>query len=314
MSKKQIAFTLIELLVVIAIIGILSGLIIVGMNGMTQKATIAKLQVFSNSLKNSLLMNLVSEWKFDGTTADGGTIVASDVLDTWSSINNGVVTATPPIVKTGSICVVGSCLSFDGIDDYVDIAGSNVSTSNLAITGAITLSAWTKFNVLGTSTTIIGRGVAFTGDANYGYCLSKLGATNKIYFDIYSTTTRFYISSGSVAIGNADWHYIVATWDGTTSTNRFKIYIDGALAAQGTSTISTIGQPNYYFRIGRDGIGQYPFNGLIDEVRVYNATVPTSQIKEQYYSGLNKLLANSGIDVKEYQKRLAEIDSFAYSK
>jgi len=59
------AFTLIELLVVIAIIGILSGLIIVSMNGITNSATVAKAQVFSNSLRNALMMNLVSEWKFD---------------------------------------------------------------------------------------------------------------------------------------------------------------------------------------------------------------------------------------------------------
>ena len=45
---KQLAFTLIELLVVIAVIGILSGLIVVSMSGVTNKATIAKAQVFSN--------------------------------------------------------------------------------------------------------------------------------------------------------------------------------------------------------------------------------------------------------------------------
>jgi prepilin-type N-terminal cleavage/methylation domain-containing protein len=53
----SIAFTLIELLVVIAIIGILSGLIVVTMNGVTQKANIAKAQVFSNSLRNALMLN-----------------------------------------------------------------------------------------------------------------------------------------------------------------------------------------------------------------------------------------------------------------
>ena len=37
MKKYLIAFTLIELLVVIAIIGILSGLIVVAMGGITQK-------------------------------------------------------------------------------------------------------------------------------------------------------------------------------------------------------------------------------------------------------------------------------------
>jgi prepilin-type N-terminal cleavage/methylation domain-containing protein len=56
------AFTLIELLVVIAIIGILSGLIVVSMSGVTQKANIAKAQVFSNSLRNSLMLIIVGEW------------------------------------------------------------------------------------------------------------------------------------------------------------------------------------------------------------------------------------------------------------
>ena len=54
------AFTLIELLVVIAIIGILSGLIVVTMSGVTQKARIAKAQAFSNSLRNALCRRWVA--------------------------------------------------------------------------------------------------------------------------------------------------------------------------------------------------------------------------------------------------------------
>ena len=63
--NKRTAFTLIELLVVIAIIGILSGLIIVSVSGAAQKATIAKAQIFSNSLRNSLMMNMVAEFKLE---------------------------------------------------------------------------------------------------------------------------------------------------------------------------------------------------------------------------------------------------------
>ena len=72
MSKK--AFTLIELLVVIAVIGILSGLIVVSMGGITTKANIAKLQVFSNSIKNSLMSDFVAEYRLDG-----------NMTDTWSN-------------------------------------------------------------------------------------------------------------------------------------------------------------------------------------------------------------------------------------
>ncbi|MFA5013447.1 MAG: type II secretion system protein, partial [Candidatus Paceibacterota bacterium] len=88
MNKRLFrAFTLIELLVVIAIIGILSALIIVGMNSTTQKATIAKAQVFSNSLRNSLMGNLISEWKFDQVNVPA----ANQTPDSWSGGNTGTL-------------------------------------------------------------------------------------------------------------------------------------------------------------------------------------------------------------------------------
>ncbi|MFA5714614.1 MAG: LamG-like jellyroll fold domain-containing protein [Candidatus Paceibacterota bacterium] len=305
MNKRLIAFTLIELLVVIAIVGILSGLIIVGMNGMTNNAKIAKAQVFSNSLRNALMMKIVSEWKFDNGTL-GNSAVVGDILDTWGE-NNAVTVATSPgpIIKGGSDCVYEKCLSFDG-NDYIDIAGSNLSTSDLAITGEITLSVWVKFNQRDTTQSIIGRGNPLSAPGDYGYALSRYGGNNRIYFDNYSTTARSYANSNAI-ITDTNWHFIVATWDGTTNLNGRKIYIDGVLDKQDISTISFMGQPNYYFRIGETGNGLYPINGLIDDIRVYNVVVPISQIKEQYYAGMNSLVSNGGLLKEEYGQRIGEL-------
>ncbi|MFA5432383.1 MAG: type II secretion system protein [Candidatus Paceibacterota bacterium] len=124
MTKKQIAFTLIELLVVIAIIGILSGLIVVSMSGVTQKANIAKAQVFSNSLRNSLMLNIVGEWKFDDLSEAKDN---ASILDSWGAVNSGtldtnlVVADTTDKLKLGTDCVSGKCLYFDGTNDYVSI-------------------------------------------------------------------------------------------------------------------------------------------------------------------------------------------------
>lgn len=300
--NRRIAFTLIELLVVIAIIGILSGLIVVTMSGVTQKANIARGQVFSNSLRNALMMNLVSEWKFDDLST---AVQGSAFTDSWNGGNNMILsTGSDGLdkLKSGTDCVFGKCLSFDGSNDYAYVSGSDSVSSNLTITGPITLSAWVKFSILGTAGSIVTKGVLFLGNGNYGYSLEK-GSDDKAYFQICNTTTRYYVSSLSAI--NTDWHNVVATWDGTAGTNGVKLYIDGVLNNQGSSTISLMGQPNYQFRIGMDGNGSSPLNGLIDEVRIYNAATSSFLIKEQYYSGLNSLLASGAIDNTKYSERIS---------
>ena len=297
------AFTLIELLVVIAIIGILSGLIVVSMGGVTEKATIAKAQVFSNSLRNSLMLNIIGEWKFDGVISERAATNV-DVIDTWGGVNNGIVPASPaiPTVKVGSDCVNGSCLAFDGTDDYVYVSGSDSATSNLAITGAITLSVWAKLNDLVSNQPIMGRGV-YASSGNYGYLLQK--NANSIYFYIYNSAgVRNY--NTPIIISDNNWHYIVVSWDGTTNTNSLNAYLDGTSQQPRTATIAEIGQPSYEFRIGRNGTGVY-LNGLIDDARVFNTAISSFQIKEQYYAGLNSLLANGSISLKEYKEKIKGI-------
>ena len=310
MNKRLFAFTLIELLVVIAIIGILSGLIVVSMGGVTEKANIAKAQVFSNFLRNSLMANIVGEWKFDElTTATEG----ATIQDSWGGVNNGIldtyVTTVDSVnkVKTGTECISGKCLAFDGTDDYIYVSGSDTTSSPLAITGAITLSAWVKFNNAGTTGFIMGRGNVIAATGDYGYTLTRYSDNNCIYFYFHqsSGTTSGIFSNSTIT--DTNWHFITATWNGTTNTNGIKLYIDGKLDKQGTSTASSIGQPVYQFRIGRNGVGDYALNGLIDDVRVYNLAIPISQIKEQHYAGLNKLLNNKSISKKEYKEILGEI-------
>jgi prepilin-type N-terminal cleavage/methylation domain-containing protein len=308
-SYSRASFTLIELLVVIAIIGILSGLILAGMNGATQSATMAKSKVFATSLRDSLGANLISQWSLDdasGTTA----------TDSWSGGNNGTLYNFASTAagygdsnsdgwNSSKNCVSNTCLEFDGTDDYVAVPGSDSTSSNLAITGAITLSAWVKLNASGVYQYIAGRGQAFAGNGNYGYALAYNGTYNQLWWGMHSTTVFNEIYSSSAYTDN-NWHLVVGTWDGTTNSNGMKFYIDGRLDGQKTATISAIGQPAYQFRIGSKGSSGYYLNGSIDDVRVFNAAIPTSQIQEQYYAGLKSLYAKGEITESEYSSRIGE--------
>ncbi|MCK9445338.1 prepilin-type N-terminal cleavage/methylation domain-containing protein [bacterium] len=291
------AFTLIELLVVIAIIGILSGLIVVSMNGVTDKATIAKSQIFSNSLRNNLMLNIIAQFTFDDIDSanyDSNKIinnVAGNIPDSWSD-NEGRAYGGPTL-KNGSDCVFGSCLYFDGIDDYVSIA----SSTNLT-TGTFTLEWWMNPDAT----------QSFTSS---GIIAKDSNAANEWKIYLVSSTRMDFVNAytGSlIIIGNPQGlHH----WAMTANGYNFSVYKDGQKIIDNITMVAeTVGNTQNLY-IGRglnsgDSTWRY-FKGFIDNVRIYNAVIPISQIKEQYFNGLNNLFLNGGINREEYLSRINEV-------
>ena len=297
--ETNLAFTLIELLVVIAIIGILSGLIITTMSGATESARIAKLKVYSNSVRDTLGANLVSEWKFD----EAGT--SQTTADTWGTntgtlgSTNGVNSSDPIWIVSG--CPSGNCLSFDGADDYVDCgSGANLRLGDVG--DKYTISAWIK------TTTTFTDGYIVTNVASSNIQPIRLEVGDKPAILLYDGT-HCPVARGLTSVNDGIWHFIAGVID---RTNTLKIYTDGVL--QDTKPDTTVGdlRSDLSLNIGRrfnqTGVG-FNFNGSIDEVRIYNAAISASQIQQNYLAGLNKLLANNGITQVEYNNRIVELNS-----
>jgi prepilin-type N-terminal cleavage/methylation domain-containing protein len=295
------AFTLIELLVVIAIIGILSGLIVVSMGGVNQKATIAKAQVFSNSLRNSLMLNLVSEWKFDELTSIVGT---TTIQDSWGGLNNGTYYpgAGDVTEKVSTDCVSGKCIQFDGSNDYIDCGAG----ANLNITESLTLSLWIKQTRDAQSSQYIISNNRDMSPPSGGFNLRTSSSNNMLYGEIWKNSTSTKASVSGFVVPQGVWQYAVFTFDGTNLI----LYQDGVKSGTATITAETIQSAPYHLIIGAMAHGvptYFKFNGVIDDVRIYSAAIPTSQIQEQYYVGLNSLLANGNIDAREYSERINSI-------
>jgi len=286
------AFTLIELLVVIAIIGILSGLIVVTMGGATQKATIARAQVFSNSLRNSLMVSLVSEWRLDGNGNDswgGGNNCV------WSGSGGG--TNTTANYRPEIECISGQCLNFDGTNDYLSCGNSN----NIALSQEVTLEAWIK--PIGIRSEIYTCPVK--AGNGYGYMFYISGESNKMinWLGRNSSNTDWLYFLSTPYIPN-EWFHLVGVF--STSGKYAKLYKNGILVDNISNITGPILSPDNYFRIGYTWNAGY-FYGNIDGVRVYNTAITTSQIKEQYYAGLNSLLTSEQITKEEYQNRVVGI-------
>jgi prepilin-type N-terminal cleavage/methylation domain-containing protein len=294
------AFTLIELLVVIAIIGILSGLIVVSMSGVTQKANIAKSQVFSNSLRNSLMIDMISEWKLDGGTVGVGA-VAGDILDTWST-NNAVSLTGAPIIKGGSDCVSGNCIQFDGSDDSLDFGNKAAFSMG---NGDHTVSFWTKIENATSVDYELFIGCSTTGSTSAGYWIFR-GAAGSTALSIFFNNG---VSGNSANLSDAgtfvpgSWYYVVVTMD---RDNLIKAYLNGK-QTNNTFNISAYQgnlQNAITLRVGGMSSTSYRTKGRMDEIRLFNSIPTASQIKEQYYVGLNSLLSNGGITKEDYLSRI----------
>ena len=289
MNNKS--FTLIELLVVIVIIGILAGVIMISTSSSIDKANIAKGKVFANSLRNSLITNLVSEWKFEGPTLADQTVTVSDLQDDWGNNNSNITIQGAPKIKGGNDCVSGKCLSFSGTSDYVT-CGNGGADLNVSSGDSMTIEVWVKLNVLGRTHSIVSKWTPW---------IFFVSGDNKQAFYIRSNGVDASIASNT-ALSLNKWHHLTVTY--TKLSFKTTFYLDGKLD----------GSPSFANGIdnltaGRVQIGGYGnvnnfINGKIDDVRIYNTALSSSQIRQDYVAGLNLLLSKRAISKEEYSQRI----------
>ncbi|HOC53408.1 MAG TPA: LamG domain-containing protein [Candidatus Pacearchaeota archaeon] len=287
------SFTLIEILVVIVVIGTLSAFILVGIGSINNSADMTKGKAFSNSLRNSLLMNLVGEWKFDEGSGQ-------NLSDSWGPNaaflgNNDTVEATDP-AWVSSECVSENCLSFDGIDDTVNCGNNSV----FDITGSVTLEGWAKYKSDAASYkgSIVGQPIAYILNFDLGRTL---------YFNLRNSADTWFCATYSPVLSQdflKKWHHYVGTWNKETGFRY--LYIDGKLQ----NTPASCG--TYDLKVTNDQVvignvwGNWPMPGFLDEIRVYKEFLSLSQVQENYYSGINKLFKNNLITQKEYKDLMVE--------
>lgn len=285
-KKKNTSFTLIELLVVIVIIGILAGVIMISTSSSIEKANIAKLKVFEESVNNNLAANMVSRWKLDEI------VNTNQTPDAWGN-NTGTLYGTNglPTVKTEG-CVADNCMEFDGEDDYID-CGNNAS---LNITDKITISTW--INVTAFSDSYM-RIYASKGSNIHPFTVG-INSAKLAFADVNNVNS--IITTNLLNINT--WTYICVVSIGLQDTAQ--LFINGVLQTSqigGGFTFSDINN------IGSYNGSSHFFNGLIDDVRIYNAALSSSQIKQNYVAGLNSMLANGNISKTEYNERIQSLGS-----
>ncbi len=177
--------------------------------------------------------------------------------------NNGTIHGAK-WVKDGKI---NTALSFGG-SDYVEIPHSD----SLSITDAITVMAWTNMRPGASGEmAIVSKGRWAANDLPYELTETPGGV---IFWQFYDNEGRDSCSPSAPPVG--EWHHIAGTYDGKI----FKAYIDGELAKEweyagkmpeNTAPV-TIGK--------RSKADECFFNGIIDEVAIFNRALSAEEIEE----------------------------------
>ena len=192
--------------------------------------------------------NLVGYWTFDEGT---GTTAA----DSSGKKNNGTITGAQWVAGK-----VGGALSFDGVDDFVDLGNPPNLPSGAS---ARSICAWAMTNTLSTGwKVVVGYGSpaasqAF-GFAQNGGVLSGFGFGNDLLVNNFWQTGL--------------WYHLCLTYDGTTAT----LYADGVQLLSGAKALNLVLSRA---RIGRQVNDAAEFwNGLIDDVRLYDRALTQEEV------------------------------------
>lgn len=203
-----------------------------------------------------ILPGLVSWWKLN----KGEGNIAHDSIGP----NNGTI--------HGALWTPGKkhfALSFDGIDNYVN-CGTDVS---LNIPNSITLEAWIKPNILNGTYGIIGR---HTSDLDATGTIRTYGPNIYVIINIGGTFSVFYTTNSPLSVNQ--WHHVVYTYNGSVE----KIYINFIeKATRGNSGVIYTPAPHTYIGATYSPTVQN-FNGIIDEVRIYNRALSLDEIQHNF--------------------------------
>ncbi|MDP3830477.1 MAG: LamG-like jellyroll fold domain-containing protein, partial [Ignavibacteriaceae bacterium] len=166
----------------------------------------------------------------------------------------------------------GYALKFNGTSDYVNIPYSSnfdVGASNF------TIEAWVKRSVLNVRHNILERNALDKVITLY------VGDDNKIYATTYggSVSSTGIVSNQTVG---TNWTHIAIVRDGTTHN----LYVNGTLdnTLVGTLRNFNVEAP---FNIGRWPGGGFYFNGMLDEIKIWDVARSEADIKANMFKENN---------------------------
>jgi len=188
---------------------------------------------------------------YNGTLVNGVTRIANGI------INRAITCAVDDYVQVGNV------LSFDRLDPFS--LSCWIKTTNTAYNGIITKinpsSPWTGWQLF-----------LNTGKIWFSLMNRAAAPTNQAY--IYSVGT----------VNNGQWRHIVATYNGNSNVSGMKLYVDGVIVSHTVyeNSLTASSLSSGVLRVGGRSDNFMPFQGSLDEARIYNHELSQLEVTALY--------------------------------
>ena len=226
----------------------------------------------------------VAHWKMDEKVAgDAQTLNDSSGNDFAATTEWGAGASGMDCTKPGKY---GFGCEFDGTDDYASVADPGADSIFDFDSGEeITMSMWIYND---NSKTTLQAPFAKGNNANWGteVVSGGAGAARNFRFFYYGISGWQAFTTSSTPFISNNWHHATVTHS-FTDPSSVKMYVDGVVLSgtwdygDGTEP-PTVSNENLF--IGRYGGGEY-YDGLLDDVKLYNYTRTQDQIIEDMNAG-----------------------------
>lgn len=220
---------------------------------------------------STLPTNLVSYWELEeasGTRVDSH---GSNDLTDNNTVGQG----------TGK---QGNCADFEkNQSEFLEI--TDASQSGLDITGDLSIAAWIQLESLSNSTlnAIVTKDDG-ASQRSYIFCVwdseDPAGTFNLMLWAHSTSSSTIFNKNWSPSTGT--WYHVACVYDASAGSCEF--FVDGSSIGSEGSGVNSLKNSTGDFHIGA-GNTQYHWDGLIDEVGIWDKTLTSSEITDLYNSG-----------------------------
>lgn len=200
-----------------------------------------------------------------------------------------------PVLESHAAGGPGSALSFDGNDDRVQTITNTFS----AIANSFTIEMWVKPTGFRTPTAEVNAGISDInqrfavfpdhGDLSYGANRSAVGlsvGTNGI--SVFEHAVNYLPSLLVYPVALSNWTHVALVY-----VNRQPhLYVNGSLVRSGLTSTKTFVHPSANLGGSINAIGFGPFQGQIDEVRIWSVAQSATQLQTNRNRSLTGSEAN----------------------